>query len=211
MRASMGGKQKPLPWPKKFHMPWGKNKPSYSPKNVQTCYCHFFYSYSVVVEKVDERFQGSTLRPFSWRSLAALSRITANVSKVMLLPSCILLMAFVLLHKNNNNNKTLLLHLQELLLCYVIHPADLSEAELDSPACLSKLKVQVMRGPLSLWRSLYCGINMKIDIMLSNLVNPHLFSNLHELTTQATNCLSFADAHITPWVPFEVTHILSHR
>ncbi|XP_077386787.1 tRNA-splicing endonuclease subunit Sen2 [Festucalex cinctus] len=68
-------------------------------------------SYSVVVEKVDERFQGRTLRPFSWRSLATLSRITANVSK-------------------------------ELLLCYVIHPADLSEAELDSPACLSKLKVQ---------------------------------------------------------------------
>ncbi|XP_077434789.1 tRNA-splicing endonuclease subunit Sen2 [Vanacampus margaritifer] len=68
-------------------------------------------SYSVVVEKVDEHFQGSTLRPFSWRSLATLSRITANVSK-------------------------------ELLLCYVIRPTDLSEAELDSPACLSKLKVQ---------------------------------------------------------------------
>ncbi|XP_051932071.1 tRNA-splicing endonuclease subunit Sen2 [Hippocampus zosterae] len=68
-------------------------------------------SYSVVVEKVDEHFQGSTLRPFSWRSLAALSRITANVSK-------------------------------ELLLCYVIHPPDLSEAELGSPACLSRLKVQ---------------------------------------------------------------------
>ncbi|XP_037108472.1 tRNA-splicing endonuclease subunit Sen2 isoform X1 [Syngnathus acus] len=68
-------------------------------------------SYSVMVEKVDERFQGSALRAFSWRSLATLSRITANVSK-------------------------------ELLLCYVIHPADLSEAELDSPACLSKLKVQ---------------------------------------------------------------------
>ncbi|XP_061544433.1 tRNA-splicing endonuclease subunit Sen2 [Phycodurus eques] len=70
-------------------------------------------SYSVVVEKADERFAGSTMRPFSWRSLATLSRITANVSK-------------------------------ELLLCYVIRPADLSEAELDSPACLSKLKVQVV-------------------------------------------------------------------
>ena len=39
-------------------------------------------SYSVVVERVDGAFRGSALRPFSWRSLAALSRITANVSKV---------------------------------------------------------------------------------------------------------------------------------
>ncbi|XP_077458036.1 tRNA-splicing endonuclease subunit Sen2 [Stigmatopora argus] len=68
-------------------------------------------SYSVVVEKVDERFEGSVLRPFSWRSLAALSRITAAVSK-------------------------------ELLLCYVVRPADLTDAQLDSPACLSRLKVQ---------------------------------------------------------------------
>ncbi|XP_054640760.1 tRNA-splicing endonuclease subunit Sen2 [Dunckerocampus dactyliophorus] len=68
-------------------------------------------SYSVVVEKVDDGFSGSTRRPFTWRSLAALSRITANVSK-------------------------------ELMMCYIIYPADLTEAELDSPACLSKLKVQ---------------------------------------------------------------------
>ncbi|XP_072237492.1 tRNA-splicing endonuclease subunit Sen2 [Leuresthes tenuis] len=68
-------------------------------------------SYSVVIERTDEAFRGSTLRPFSWRSLAALSRITANVSK-------------------------------ELMLCYIIYPADLSEAELDSPVCLSRLKVQ---------------------------------------------------------------------
>ncbi|XP_061730479.1 tRNA-splicing endonuclease subunit Sen2 isoform X1 [Nerophis ophidion] len=68
-------------------------------------------SYSVVVEKVDDSFTGSALRPFSWRSLAALGRITANVSK-------------------------------ELMLCYIVYPVDLSEAELDSPACLSKLKVQ---------------------------------------------------------------------
>nr|XP_015813828.2 tRNA-splicing endonuclease subunit Sen2 isoform X2 [Nothobranchius furzeri] len=68
-------------------------------------------SYSVVVERTDETFRGMALRPFSWRSLAALSRITANVSK-------------------------------ELMLCYVIYPADLLEAELDSPVCLSRLKVQ---------------------------------------------------------------------
>ncbi|XP_057703140.1 tRNA-splicing endonuclease subunit Sen2 isoform X2 [Corythoichthys intestinalis] len=68
-------------------------------------------SYSVVVEKADERFEGSTLRPFSWRSLATLSRITATVSK-------------------------------ELLLCYVVHPVDLTEAELASPECLSRLKIQ---------------------------------------------------------------------
>ncbi|XP_069544741.1 tRNA-splicing endonuclease subunit Sen2 [Brachyistius frenatus] len=68
-------------------------------------------SYSVAVERTDEAFRGSALRPFSWRSLAALSRITANVSK-------------------------------ELMLCYIIHPADQSEAELDSPVCLSRLTVQ---------------------------------------------------------------------
>ncbi|KAM9813402.1 tRNA-splicing endonuclease subunit Sen2 [Neosynchiropus ocellatus] len=68
-------------------------------------------SYSVVVEKVDHMFTGSMMRSFSWRTLAALSRITANVSK-------------------------------ELLLCYVIYPADMSEADLDSPLCLSRLKVQ---------------------------------------------------------------------
>ncbi|XP_033973354.1 tRNA-splicing endonuclease subunit Sen2 isoform X2 [Trematomus bernacchii] len=68
-------------------------------------------SYSVVIERVDGAFRGSALRPFSWRSLAALSRITANVSK-------------------------------ELMLCYIIYPAGLSEAELDSPVCLSRLSVQ---------------------------------------------------------------------
>lgn len=39
-------------------------------------------SYSVVVERVDESLQGAPLRPLTWRSLAALSRTTANVSKV---------------------------------------------------------------------------------------------------------------------------------
>lgn len=68
-------------------------------------------SYSVVIERVDDTFRGSALRPFSWRSLAALSRITANVSK-------------------------------ELMMCYIIYPVDLSEDELDSPECLSRLKVQ---------------------------------------------------------------------
>ncbi|CAI5686453.1 unnamed protein product [Oreochromis niloticus] len=72
-------------------------------------------SYSVVIERADDAFRASPLRPFSWRSLAALSRITANVSK-------------------------------ELMLCYVIYPADLSEAELDSPVCLSRLKVQVRKS-----------------------------------------------------------------
>ncbi|XP_068171854.1 tRNA-splicing endonuclease subunit Sen2 [Antennarius striatus] len=68
-------------------------------------------SYSVVVERADDAFRGTGLRRFSWRSLSALSRITANVSK-------------------------------ELMMCYIIYPADLSQAELDSPVCLSKLKVQ---------------------------------------------------------------------
>ncbi|KAJ8259852.1 hypothetical protein GJAV_G00174210 [Gymnothorax javanicus] len=42
-------------------------------------------SYSVVVEKVNDSFRGAALRPFSWRSLAALSRITGNVSKELML------------------------------------------------------------------------------------------------------------------------------
>ncbi|XP_063072681.1 tRNA-splicing endonuclease subunit Sen2 [Engraulis encrasicolus] len=42
-------------------------------------------SYSVVVEKVDEGCRGATLRPFTWRSLAALSRITGNVNKELML------------------------------------------------------------------------------------------------------------------------------
>lgn len=29
------------------------------------------------------------------------------------------------------------------MLCYIIYPADLSDDELDSPECLSRLKVQV--------------------------------------------------------------------
>uniref|UniRef100_A0A3Q4GIK0 tRNA-intron lyase n=1 Tax=Neolamprologus brichardi TaxID=32507 RepID=A0A3Q4GIK0_NEOBR len=70
----------------------------------------FYHAYSVVIERADDAFRASPLRPFSWRSLAALSRITANVSKLML--------------------------------CYIIYPADLSEAELDSPVCLRRLKVQ---------------------------------------------------------------------
>ncbi|KAI5607599.1 tRNA-splicing endonuclease subunit Sen2, partial [Silurus asotus] len=41
-------------------------------------------SYSVAVERVDESFHGAALRPFTWRSLAALSRTTANVSKELM-------------------------------------------------------------------------------------------------------------------------------
>uniref|UniRef100_A0A674NWE6 tRNA-intron lyase n=1 Tax=Takifugu rubripes TaxID=31033 RepID=A0A674NWE6_TAKRU len=68
-------------------------------------------SYSVVVERVHNSYSGPGMRLFSWRSLAALSRITANVSK-------------------------------ELMLCYIIYPDDLSDDELRSPECLSRLKVQ---------------------------------------------------------------------
>ncbi|KAL1007875.1 hypothetical protein UPYG_G00092840 [Umbra pygmaea] len=39
----------------------------------------------VAQEKVDQAFSGATLRPFSWRTLAALSRITGNVSKELML------------------------------------------------------------------------------------------------------------------------------
>lgn len=39
-------------------------------------------SYSVIIELVDDNFEGSLRRPFSWRSLAALSRVSVNVSKV---------------------------------------------------------------------------------------------------------------------------------
>lgn len=71
-------------------------------------------SYSVVVERVDESFQAAaTLRPFSWRSLATLSRITGNVSK-------------------------------ELMFCYVIYPNEMTDEELRSPDCVSRIRVQEM-------------------------------------------------------------------
>ncbi|XP_015350522.1 tRNA-splicing endonuclease subunit Sen2 isoform X1 [Marmota marmota marmota] len=42
-------------------------------------------SYSVIVELVDDRLEGSLRRPFSWKSLATLSRISVNVSKELML------------------------------------------------------------------------------------------------------------------------------
>ncbi|XP_007654849.1 tRNA-splicing endonuclease subunit Sen2 isoform X2 [Ornithorhynchus anatinus] len=42
-------------------------------------------SYSVVVELVDDQFEGSPRRPFTWKSLAGLNRTTANVSKELML------------------------------------------------------------------------------------------------------------------------------
>ncbi|CAO2606221.1 tRNA-splicing endonuclease subunit Sen2 [Lemmus lemmus] len=42
-------------------------------------------SYSVIVELVDHNFEGSLRRPFSWKSLAALSRVSGNVSKELML------------------------------------------------------------------------------------------------------------------------------
>ncbi|XP_037379067.1 tRNA-splicing endonuclease subunit Sen2 [Talpa occidentalis] len=42
-------------------------------------------SYSVIIEMVDEHFKGSLRRPFSWKSLAALSRVSVNVSKELML------------------------------------------------------------------------------------------------------------------------------
>ncbi|XP_054336339.1 tRNA-splicing endonuclease subunit Sen2 isoform X2 [Pongo pygmaeus] len=42
-------------------------------------------SYSVIIELVDDHFEGSLRRPFSWKSLAALSRVSINVSKELML------------------------------------------------------------------------------------------------------------------------------
>uniref|UniRef100_A0A5F5PNR5 tRNA-splicing endonuclease subunit Sen2 n=1 Tax=Equus caballus TaxID=9796 RepID=A0A5F5PNR5_HORSE len=42
-------------------------------------------SYSVIVELVDDHFEGPLRRPFSWKSLAALSRVSVNVSKELML------------------------------------------------------------------------------------------------------------------------------
>ncbi|KAM8931108.1 tRNA-splicing endonuclease subunit Sen2 [Pelodytes ibericus] len=41
-------------------------------------------SYSVIVEFVDENFEGAALRPLTWKSLAGLNRTTVNVSKELL-------------------------------------------------------------------------------------------------------------------------------
>uniref|UniRef100_A0A8C8Y9W1 tRNA-splicing endonuclease subunit Sen2 n=1 Tax=Prolemur simus TaxID=1328070 RepID=A0A8C8Y9W1_PROSS len=42
-------------------------------------------NYSVIIELVDDHFEGSLRRPFSWKSLAALSRVSVNVSKELML------------------------------------------------------------------------------------------------------------------------------
>ncbi|XP_003796288.1 tRNA-splicing endonuclease subunit Sen2 isoform X1 [Otolemur garnettii] len=42
-------------------------------------------SYSVIIELVSDHFEGSLRRPFTWKSLAALSRVSANVSKELML------------------------------------------------------------------------------------------------------------------------------
>lgn len=42
-------------------------------------------SYSVIIELVSDNFEGSLRRPFSWTSLAALSRVSGNVSKELML------------------------------------------------------------------------------------------------------------------------------
>nr|KAF6476714.1 tRNA splicing endonuclease subunit 2 [Rousettus aegyptiacus] len=44
-----------------------------------------FFSYSVIIELVDDHFEGSLRRPFNWKSLAALSRVSVNVSKELML------------------------------------------------------------------------------------------------------------------------------
>nr|KAF6335952.1 tRNA splicing endonuclease subunit 2 [Pipistrellus kuhlii] len=46
-------------------------------------FCHA--SYSVIVELVDDHFEGCLRRPFSWKSLATLSRVSVNVSKELML------------------------------------------------------------------------------------------------------------------------------
>ncbi|XP_045688088.1 tRNA-splicing endonuclease subunit Sen2 isoform X2 [Phyllostomus hastatus] len=42
-------------------------------------------SYSVIIELVDDHFEGRLRRPFSWKSLATLSRVSVNVSKELML------------------------------------------------------------------------------------------------------------------------------
>lgn len=93
----------------------------------------------MVVERVGHAYGGPGLRSFSWRSLAALSRITANVSKVTTRghgPSA----------ESPLESPFCCVCRQELLLCYIIYPADLSDDELDSPECLSRLTVQVTQS-----------------------------------------------------------------
>ncbi|XP_066207143.1 tRNA-splicing endonuclease subunit Sen2 [Saccopteryx leptura] len=42
-------------------------------------------SYSVIIELVNDHFEGPLRRPFSWKSLATLSRVSVNVSKELML------------------------------------------------------------------------------------------------------------------------------
>lgn len=68
-------------------------------------------SYSVIIETVNDRFEGRLRRPFSWKSLAALSRVSVSVSK-------------------------------ELMLCYLVTPASLTDREMESPECMRRVRVQ---------------------------------------------------------------------
>lgn len=104
-------------------------------------------SYSVVVERVDESLQGAALRPFTWRSLAALSRTTANVSKVnpylyLSHVSKQLFGSMLGLHM-----AMFMFHVQELMISYVVVPSNMTEEDISSPECLRRLKVQVRRLP----------------------------------------------------------------
>lgn len=45
------------------------------------------------------------------------------------------------------------------MLCYIIYPDDLSEDELDSPECLSRLKVQVIQFT----SHLFCQFALKTE------------------------------------------------
>ncbi|XP_035304284.1 tRNA-splicing endonuclease subunit Sen2 isoform X3 [Cricetulus griseus] len=74
-------------------------------------------SYSVIVELVDDNFEGSLRRPFSWKSLAALSRVSGNVSKVSV-------------------------SLQELMLCYLIKPSTMTSEDMETPECMKRIQVQ---------------------------------------------------------------------
>lgn len=100
-------------------------------------------SYSIVVERADESFRGPGLRPLTWRSLAALSRTTANVSKV----STYLYLAHFskqsLISRSSLYIVALAFHVQELMFSYVVVPSGMTQDDFSSPECLKRLKVQV--------------------------------------------------------------------
>ncbi|XP_062977311.1 tRNA-splicing endonuclease subunit Sen2 isoform X2 [Elgaria multicarinata webbii] len=85
-------------------------------------------SYSVIAEFVSEDFEGSSRRPFSWKSLSGLNRTTANVSKELMF--CYLIKPSNMTEKEMSSPECLKrIKVQELILNRWVSSCERSEQE----------------------------------------------------------------------------------